>query len=156
MTITGMEGSRLEHIDQKSFPDRHDRQPLAGFGLLKCKGSDPPRRSRARLRLRASVVHLAQPSRKLPRPRLALPPKKKEENSCSELRGHSISVLYRMNGNFVPLRVPCPTRFFAKNVDGRVDAKGSWKGKGFRLTSPVQAPKNIEVGRERRARWVKF
>ena len=43
MTITGMEGSRLEHIDQKSFPDRHDRQPLAGFGLLKCKGSGPLR-----------------------------------------------------------------------------------------------------------------
>jgi len=38
-----------------------------------------------------------QPSRKPPRPRPALPPKseKKEENSCSQLTGHSISELTR-------------------------------------------------------------
>src|SRR5947209_14438212 len=49
---------------------------------------------------------------------------------------------------FVGLRVPYPTGFYAKGMDGRIDdPKGGWKGKGLWATYGTRTPFHAEGGK---------
>ena len=51
-------------------------------------------------------------------------------------------------GKFVTMRVPYPTGFFAKGMDGRIDdPKTGWKGKGVWSTWATRAPFHSETGK---------
>jgi hypothetical protein len=60
-------------------------------------------------------------------------------------------------GKFTVLRVPYPTGFFAKGMDGRIDdAKAGWKGKGLWSTWATRAPFHSETGKGTMSKVVKF
>jgi hypothetical protein len=53
-----------------------------------------------------------------------------------------------VNGKFVTLRVPYPIGFYAKGLDGRIDApQGGWKGRGLWATSGDRTPWHMEGGK---------
>ena len=52
------------------------------------------------------------------------------------------------NGQWVVLRVPYPTGFFTKWMDGRIDdPNGGWKGRGLWATVSTRAPFHMEGGK---------
>jgi hypothetical protein len=60
-------------------------------------------------------------------------------------------------GKFTVLRVPYPTGFFAKGMDGRIDdPKAGWKGKGLWTTWATRAPFHSETGKGTMSKVVKF
>ena len=60
-------------------------------------------------------------------------------------------------GKFTVLRVPYPTGFFAKGMDGRIDdPKAGWKGKGLWSTWATRAPFHSETGKGTMSKVVKF
>jgi len=55
------------------------------------------------------------------------------------------------------MRVPYPTGFFAKGMDGRIDdPKAGWKGKGVWSTWATRAPFHSETGKGTSSKVVKF
>ena len=60
----------------------------------------------------------------------------------------SEALLALKDGQFVVLRVPYPTGFYTKWMDGRIDdPRGGWKGKGLWATVSTRAPFHMETGR---------
>ena len=69
----------------------------------------------------------------------------------------SLLALDPATGKWTVLRVPYPTGFFAKGMDGRIDdPKTGWKGRGLWSTWATRAPFHSEVGKETSSRVVKF
>jgi len=60
----------------------------------------------------------------------------------------SEGLLVLKDGKWVVLRVPYPTGFYTKWMDGRIDdAKAGWKGRGLWATVSTRAPFHMETGR---------
>jgi hypothetical protein len=60
----------------------------------------------------------------------------------------SEGLLALKDGKWVVLRVPYPTGFYAKWMDGRIDdPKAGWKGKGVYATISTRAPFHMETGK---------
>jgi hypothetical protein len=60
----------------------------------------------------------------------------------------SEGLLVLKDGKWVVLRVPYPTGFYTKWMDGRIDdAKGGWKGRGLYATISTRTPFHMETGR---------
>ncbi|MBI4885870.1 MAG: carboxypeptidase regulatory-like domain-containing protein [Acidobacteria bacterium] len=69
----------------------------------------------------------------------------------------SDSILAFVGGRFVTLRIPYPSGFFPKNVDGRIDdPNGGWKGKGLWSTSGTRTMFHLEGGKENRPKAARF
>ena len=69
----------------------------------------------------------------------------------------SDSIFAFVNGSFVTLRIPYPSGFFPKNVDGRIDNAGAgWKGKGLWSTSATRAMFHLEGGTTNRPKAARF
>ncbi|OGU33541.1 MAG: hypothetical protein A3K13_02170 [Gemmatimonadetes bacterium RIFCSPLOWO2_12_FULL_68_9] len=67
------------------------------------------------------------------------------------------SLMALVNGKFVNLRVPYPTGFFAKGMDGRIDdPRAGWKGKGLWSTWANRTPFHAETGKGTTSKVVKF
>jgi hypothetical protein len=63
------------------------------------------------------------------------------------------SIYALVNGKFITLRIPYPSGFFPKNVDGRIDsAAAGWKGKGLWSTSGTRTMFHVEGGKQNRPR----
>jgi hypothetical protein len=57
-------------------------------------------------------------------------------------------LLVLKDGKWVVLRVPYPTGFYTKWLDGRIDdARGGWKGRGLYATISTRTPFHMETGR---------
>jgi hypothetical protein len=60
----------------------------------------------------------------------------------------SEGLLALQNGHWVILRVPYPTGFYTKWMDGRIDdASAGWKGRGLWATVSTRAPFHMETGK---------
>ena len=60
----------------------------------------------------------------------------------------SEGLLALKDGKFVVFRVPYPTGFYAKWMDGRIDdPNAGWKGKGLWATIGTRAPFHMETGK---------
>jgi len=60
----------------------------------------------------------------------------------------SEGLLALKDGKFIVLRVPYPTGFYAKWMDGRIDdPKAGWKGRGLWATIATRAPFHMETGK---------
>ncbi|MFL5054919.1 MAG: carboxypeptidase regulatory-like domain-containing protein [Microvirga sp.] len=60
----------------------------------------------------------------------------------------SEGLLALKDGKFIVLRVPYPTGFYTKWMDGRIDdPKAGWKGKGLWATVATRAPFHMETGK---------
>jgi len=74
--------------------------------------------------------------------------------------GNSSDALIAMNpanGQFTILRVPYPTGFFAKGMDGRIDDPTTgWKGKGLWSTWATRTPFHSETGKGTSSKIVHF
>ena len=61
---------------------------------------------------------------------------------------HSEGLLALKDGKWVVLRVPYPTGFYTKWLDGRIDdPNGGWKGRGLWATVSTRAPFHMETGK---------
>ncbi len=61
-----------------------------------------------------------------------------------------------VNGKFIELRVPYPMGFYAKGLDGRIDATAGWKGRGLWSTYATRTPFHMEGGKGTKPKVVKF
>jgi hypothetical protein len=69
----------------------------------------------------------------------------------------SEALLALKDGQFVVLRVPYPTGFYTKWMDGRIDDPGAgWKGRGIWTTISTRAPFHMETGKGTTSKVVKF
>ncbi|OFV91690.1 MAG: hypothetical protein A3H95_01830 [Acidobacteria bacterium RIFCSPLOWO2_02_FULL_64_15] len=69
----------------------------------------------------------------------------------------SLLALDPATGRWTVLRVPYPTGFFAKGLDGRIDDPAAgWKGKGLWSTWATRAPFHADTGKGTSSRVVKF
>jgi hypothetical protein len=60
----------------------------------------------------------------------------------------SEGLLALKDGKWVVLRVPYPTGFYTKWMDGRIDdPRGGWKGRGIYATVSTRAPFHMETGK---------
>jgi len=60
----------------------------------------------------------------------------------------SEALLALKDGKWVVLRVPYPTGFYTKWMDGRIDdAKTGWKGRGVYATISTRTPFHMETGK---------
>src|SRR3954454_6665392 len=60
----------------------------------------------------------------------------------------SEGLLALKDGKFIVLRVPYPTGFYTKWMDGRIDdPKAGWKGRGLWATVSTRAPFHMETGK---------
>jgi hypothetical protein len=63
------------------------------------------------------------------------------------------SIYALVNGKIITLRIPYPSGFFPKNVDGRIDNAGAgWKDKGLWSTSGTRTMFHLEGGKQNRPR----
>jgi hypothetical protein len=70
------------------------------------------------------------------------------ENVPIDTGNASEGLLALKDGKWVVLRVPYPTGFYTKWMDGRIDdAKAGWKGKGLWATVSTRAPFHMETGK---------
>jgi hypothetical protein len=70
---------------------------------------------------------------------------------------HSEGLLALKDGQWVVLRVPYPTGFFTKWLDGRIDdPKAGWKGRGLWATVSTRAPFHMETGKGTTSKVVHF
>jgi hypothetical protein len=61
------------------------------------------------------------------------------------------------NGQWIVLRVPYPTGFYTKWVDGRIDdPDAGWKGRGLFATVSTRAPFHMETGKGTTSKVVRF
>jgi hypothetical protein len=66
-------------------------------------------------------------------------------------------LLALQNGKFVTLRVPYPTGYYAKWMDGRIDdPSGGWKGKGIWSSVSTRTPFHMETGAGTTSKIVRF
>ncbi len=74
--------------------------------------------------------------------------------------GSDSDALHALNpatGKFVTMRVPYPTGFYAKGMDGRIDNPNTgWKGRGIWSTWATRAPFHSETGKGTLPKVVKF
>jgi hypothetical protein len=69
----------------------------------------------------------------------------------------SEGLLALKDGKWVVMRVPYPTGFFTKWLDGRIDdPNGGWKGRGLWATVSTRAPFHMETGTNTTSKVVKF
>ena len=69
----------------------------------------------------------------------------------------SEGLLILKDGQWVVLRVPYPTGFFTKWLDGRIDdPDAGWKGRGLWATVSTRAPFHMETGKGTTSKVVKF
>jgi hypothetical protein len=69
----------------------------------------------------------------------------------------SEGLLILKDGKWIVLRVPYPTGYYAKWLDGRIDdPKSGWKGKGLWSTVSTRAPFHMEGGKGTTSKVVKF
>jgi hypothetical protein len=69
----------------------------------------------------------------------------------------SEGLLVLKDGKWVVLRVPYPTGYYTKWMDGRIDdPKGGWKGRGLWTTVSTRTPFHIETGKGTTSKVVKF
>jgi hypothetical protein len=67
------------------------------------------------------------------------------------------SIFALINGKFINFRIPYPSGFFPKNVDGRIDdPSAGWKGKGLWSTSGTRTMFHLEGGKQNRPRAARF
>jgi hypothetical protein len=67
------------------------------------------------------------------------------------------SVFALVNGKLITFRIPYPSGFFPKNVDGRIDdPNAGWKGKGLWSTSGTRTMFHLEGGKQNRPRAARF
>jgi hypothetical protein len=70
------------------------------------------------------------------------------ENVPIDTGNASEGLLVLKDGKWVVLRVPYPTGFYTKWMDGRIDdAKAGWKGRGLYATVSTRAPFHMETGK---------
>jgi hypothetical protein len=61
------------------------------------------------------------------------------------------------DGQFVVLRVPYPTGFYTKWMDGRIDdPSAGWKGRGIWTTISTRTPFHMETGKGTTSKVIKF
>jgi len=66
-------------------------------------------------------------------------------------------LLVLVDGKFMTLRVPYPTGYYAKGLDGRIDnPNAGWKGKGIYTPISTRAPFHMEGGKGTTSKLVKF
>ena len=66
-------------------------------------------------------------------------------------------LLVLKDGKWVVLRVPYPTGYYTKWLDGRIDnANAGWKGKGLWSTVSTRTPFHMETGRGTTSKVVRF
>jgi len=66
-------------------------------------------------------------------------------------------LLALVDGKFIVLRVPYPTGYYTKWLDGRIDdEKKGWKGRGLWSTTSTRAPFHMEGGKGTRPKVVRF
>jgi hypothetical protein len=69
----------------------------------------------------------------------------------------SEGLLVNNKGEWVVLRVPYPTGFYTKWMDGRIDdPNGGWKGRGLWSTVSTRAPYHMETGKGTTSKVMKF
>ena len=69
----------------------------------------------------------------------------------------SEALLALKDGKFVVFRVPYPTGYYTKWMDGRIDdARAGWKGKGLWTTVSTRTPFHMETGKGTTSKVVKF
>ena len=69
----------------------------------------------------------------------------------------SEGLLALKDGKWVVLRVPYPTGYYTKWMDGRIDdPKGGWKGKGLWTTVSTRTPFHMETGKGTTSKVIKF
>jgi hypothetical protein len=69
----------------------------------------------------------------------------------------SEGLLALKDGKFVVFRVPYPTGFYTKWLDGRIDdPKAGWKGRGLWSTVSTRAPFHMETGKGTTSKVMKF
>jgi hypothetical protein len=69
----------------------------------------------------------------------------------------SEALLALVDGKFMSFRVPYPMGFYAKGIDGRIDApSGGWKGKGIWTTFATRTPFHVEGGKGTTSKIIKF
>jgi hypothetical protein len=69
----------------------------------------------------------------------------------------SEGLLALKDGKWVVLRVPYPTGFYTKWMDGRIDdPNAGWKGKGLWTTVSTRTPFHMETGRGTTSKVIKF
>jgi hypothetical protein len=69
----------------------------------------------------------------------------------------SEALLALKDGKFVVLRVPYPTGFYTKWMDGRIDdPNAGWKGRGLWTTVSTRAPWHMETGKGTTSKVVRF
>jgi hypothetical protein len=69
----------------------------------------------------------------------------------------SEGLLALANGKWVVMRVPYPTGYYTKWMDGRIDdPNGGWKGRGLWTTTGTRTPFHMETGRGTSPKVVKF
>jgi hypothetical protein len=69
----------------------------------------------------------------------------------------SEGLLALKDGKWVVLRVPYPTGYYTKWMDGRIDdPKGGWKGRGLFSTISTRAPFHMETGKGTTSKVIKF
>jgi hypothetical protein len=62
-----------------------------------------------------------------------------------------------VNGKLITFRIPYPSGFFPKNVDGRIDdSNAGWKGKALWSTSGTRTMFHLEGGKENRPKAARF
>jgi hypothetical protein len=70
------------------------------------------------------------------------------ENTPIDTGNASEGLLVLKDGKWIVLRVPYPTGFYTKWMDGRIDdAKAGWKGRGLWATVSTRTPFHMETGR---------
>jgi hypothetical protein len=66
-------------------------------------------------------------------------------------------LLVLKDGKWVVLRVPYPTGYYTKWLDGRIDdPKGGWKGRGLWSTISTRTPFHMETGKGTTSKVLKF
>jgi hypothetical protein len=66
-------------------------------------------------------------------------------------------LLVLKDGQWVVLRVPYPTGYYTKWLDGRIDdPKSGWKGRGLWSTVSTRAPFHMETGKGTTSKVIKF
>jgi hypothetical protein len=69
----------------------------------------------------------------------------------------SDSIFALVNGKLINFRIPYPSGFFPKNVDGRIDdPNAAWKGKELWSTSGTRTMFHLEGGKQNRPRAARF
>ena len=79
------------------------------------------------------------------------------KNTPINTGNESEGLLVLKDGKWVVLRVPYPTGYYTKWMDGRIDkADGGWKGRGLWSTVSTRAPFHMETGKGTTSKVIKF